>query len=86
MEAAMIEELRRQAGDAAQDAMRQLITGRITTGKWNDYLAARYYAAERLVDMIDEVIQSEQIADPGAPDYFGRYSSESEARLMDGNR
>ena len=29
---------------------------------------------------------SEQVTDPEAPDYFGQYESEAEARLMNGNR
>lgn len=82
----MIEELRRQANEAAQEAMHRLIERRFRTGTWDTYLTARYRAAERLVDMIDEVIESEQVTDPEAPDYFGRYADEAEARLMNGNR
>jgi hypothetical protein len=82
----MIAELRRRADEAAQDALRALVKALINTGRWDTYLEARYRAAERLVDMIEATIEAEQVADPQAPDYFGIRMTESEARLMDGNR
>jgi hypothetical protein len=82
----MIEELHRQANEAAQDALRALVKARITTGRWDPYLEAKYRAAERLVEMVEATIEAEQATDPGAPDYFGIFTTEAEARLMDGNR
>jgi hypothetical protein len=82
----MIEELRRQANEAAQDALRALIKVRMATGRWDPYLEAKYHAAERLVDIIEATIEAEQVADPGAPDYFGIFDTEAEARAAWGDR
>lgn len=82
----MIADLRRQADEAAQDALRALVKTRINTGRWDPYLEAKYRAAERLVDMIEATIEAEQASDSEAPDYFGIFTTEAEARLMDGNR
>ena len=81
----MIAELRRQADDAAQGALRDLIGNLIRTGAVNHMLAARYTAAERLVDMLDEQLEAEQLEDAGAPDYFGIYT-EGDVRADWGNR
>ena len=82
----MIEELRRQANDAAQEALRALVKHRMASGKWDPYLEAKYRAAERLVDMIEATIECEQASDPGAPDYFGLFTTEAEARAAWGDR
>lgn len=75
----MMAELRRQADEAAQSALRALVKYRISHGEWNSLLEARYHAAERLLDMIDEQIEAEQANDPQAPDYFRIFGSEAEA-------
>ena len=82
----MIADLRRQADEAAQDALRALVKTRTNTGRWDPYLEAKYRAAERLVDMIEATIECEQASDPGAPDYFGLFTTEAEARAAWGDR
>lgn len=82
----MMAELRRQANDAAQEALRNMVANHVRTGVWNQYLVSRYHAAERLVDMIDEQIEAEQAGDAQAPDYFGIFTSEAEARGAFGNK
>lgn len=58
----MIADLRRQANDAAQAALHDLTERRIATGKWDRQLAAAYFVAERLVDLLDEQALLEEAA------------------------
>lgn len=82
----MMAELRRQANNAAQEALRNMVAYHSRHGVWNQYLVSRYHAAERLLDMVDEQIEAQQSADPAAPDYFGIFTSEAEARAAFGDK
>jgi hypothetical protein len=55
-------------------------------GARHPVLDARYVAAERLLDMVDEQIAAEQAGDAQAPDYFGIFTCEAEARAAFGDR
>ena len=74
----MLEHLRHVADEEAQLALRAANDYLFRTGKRNTYLDARYTAAERLVDMIDDEIRRQQESDPGAPDYYRIFGSEAE--------
>lgn len=76
----MLEELRRQANETAQAALHAANEYLFRTGGRNTLLDARYTAAERLLDLIDAEIERQQTSDPGAPDYFGIFASEADAR------
>jgi chromosome condensin MukBEF complex kleisin-like MukF subunit len=85
--------LRQLANEEAQRALRASNEHYIRTGKRDTYLDARYEAAERLIDMIDAELTARQRDDVGAPVYFDLYTerdcpvvTESELRLLDGNR
>jgi hypothetical protein len=82
----MMAALRQHANAAAQEALRALVDHRIRHGEWQPMLAARYRAAERLVDMIDERIEAQQVEDPEAPDYFAAWTCEAVARAAFGDR
>lgn len=75
----MLESLRRQANDAAQEALHVANEFYYRNGRRNSYMDASYVAAERLLDLIDAEIERIQKADPGAPDYFRIFGSEAEA-------
>lgn len=59
-------------------------------GHPDEYLVARYHAADHLLQLIDAELTARQRDDVGAPVYFDLYAespvTESELRLMDGNR
>ena len=86
----MIAGLRAEADKEAQGALKNLVAYMVKNpGKRNALLEDTYRAAERVLDAIDEyethLAAATQDADPEAPDYF-TILTESELRLMDGNR
>lgn len=87
---ARMTDLRRQANEAAQEALRDVVSFYVKhPGRRNVLLEDTYRAAERVLDAIDEfetaANAASQATDPEAPDYFLLFT-ESEMRLMDGNR
>jgi hypothetical protein len=82
----MLEALRRQANEAAQDALHEANAYYFRHGVRNRYLDSRYVAAERLLDMVEERIRDQQAGDPEGPDYFGIFTCEAEARGAYGDK
>ena len=87
----MLADLRRSADAEAQRALRVLVRHTIEHPEKRDPLIEDvYFAAERVVDAVDELQHAaealEQDRDPGAPDYFPVMLSEGEARAAWGNR
>lgn len=89
----MYELIRQLANAEAQASLRAMNEHYFRTGKRDRYLDARYEAAEAIVTMIDAEIEARQAQDPGAPDFFVMFTerdqplmTESELRLLDGNR
>lgn len=81
-----LEQLRREADAAAQQALRAVIGHMVNHGARNLFLESKYTTAERLLDLIDEELAAQQGNDPEAPDYFGLFTCEAEARAAFGDR
>jgi hypothetical protein len=65
-----MEGIRREAERLARDEFRALVKDMVAHGmKIDPAISARYSAAERIVDAIDDYIQLLQEQDPEAPDY-----------------
>lgn len=88
-----LEQLRTRAHAHAQQASADANAYFYRHGSRNGLLDEVYVANERIVDMVEAEIAREvakrdaaQVADPEAPDYFGIFTSEAEARAAFGDR